>query len=278
MSPLPRPILRLAFIEAGAVGALGFLAPRCRVIVAFDATFVRHASLVNLVPALAWWLAAAITGWLVLSTIACVAAYTRPRWFRLRNIDRLGAGVVARYVDAAFAFALGVGTIAVTTGGAAAAPAVATGPPQSTASTTLSASGPPVTVEVQPDGTLVVVPSEPSPPTTTSTTTSTTLAPAPPGPSAALAPPVPSPSPAVSPAPTPGPTRGEYVTVVAGDNLWRIASVQLSARRGRPVRDDEIVPYWRAVVSANRATLRSHDPNVIFPGELVTLPVVPAAE
>ncbi len=36
--------------------------------------------------------------------------------------------------------------------------------------------------------------------------------------------------------------------------------------------DATIARYWQAVIAANRTTLRSGDPNLIFPGELVTLP------
>jgi hypothetical protein len=54
---------------------------------------------------------------------------------------------------------------------------------------------------------------------------------------------------------------------VAGDNLWSIAAAHIGARRAA-----DVVPYWRQVVDANRSTLRSGDPNLIFPGELVALP------
>jgi nucleoid-associated protein YgaU len=33
-----------------------------------------------------------------------------------------------------------------------------------------------------------------------------------------------------------------------------------------------ISPYWRAVIRANRAALRSGDPDLIFPGEWISLP------
>jgi hypothetical protein len=54
---------------------------------------------------------------------------------------------------------------------------------------------------------------------------------------------------------------------VAGDNLWSIAAAHIGARRAA-----DVAPYWRQVVDANRSTLRSGDPNLIFPGELVALP------
>ena len=34
----------------------------------------------------------------------------------------------------------------------------------------------------------------------------------------------------------------------------------------------EITPYWRRVIVANAGGLRSHDPNLIYPGERIVLP------
>jgi hypothetical protein len=62
-------------------------------------------------------------------------------------------------------------------------------------------------------------------------------------------------------------------TVVTNDNLWDISAAHLEAILGaRPVVGD-IDDYWRTVISANRGTLRSGDPNLIYPGELITLPL-----
>jgi nucleoid-associated protein YgaU len=60
---------------------------------------------------------------------------------------------------------------------------------------------------------------------------------------------------------------------VAGDNLWQIARAEVIRAGGadRPA-DAQIAPYWQRVVEANRSTLRSGDPSLIFPGEVVTLP------
>ena len=104
--------------------------------------------------------------------------------------------------------------------------------------------------------------------------------PRPPGPTTTIAAPAPVPPPAPAPAPSlpapvpagPSPTARTHV-VVAGDNLWRIAANELARTTG--VADRRIArsfPYWRAVIDANRATLRSGDPSLIFPGEIVTLP------
>jgi hypothetical protein len=50
-----------------------------------------------------------------------------------------------------------------------------------------------------------------------------------------------------------------------GDSFWRIAAVQVPSGRD-PVR------YWVDLVRANPLTIRSGDPDLIHPGETVTLP------
>lgn len=61
-------------------------------------------------------------------------------------------------------------------------------------------------------------------------------------------------------------------TVVPGDNLWRIAEARLEATVTTSPTAAEIAGYWHAVVAINTPTLRSGDPNLIYPGELITLP------
>ncbi len=60
--------------------------------------------------------------------------------------------------------------------------------------------------------------------------------------------------------------------VEVGDNLWTIARSELARRAGRAPDDRDIAPYWLRVIAENRATLRSGDPSLIYPGEIVTLP------
>jgi hypothetical protein len=72
-------------------------------------------------------------------------------------------------------------------------------------------------------------------------------------------------------------TPAQQVVVAPGDNLWEVAARQLAARTGRDridIADGDIAPYWIEVCEANRAQLRSGDPNLIFPGERLVLPPI----
>jgi nucleoid-associated protein YgaU len=85
---------------------------------------------------------------------------------------------------------------------------------------------------------------------------------------------LPTPSRTTPPRTTPPPSARVHV-VVAGDNLWSIARAALADATGAPPAARDVAPYWHRVVDANRATLRSGDPDLIHPGELVTLPPLP---
>jgi hypothetical protein len=65
--------------------------------------------------------------------------------------------------------------------------------------------------------------------------------------------------------------------VVGGDNLWKIAREHLLRERsggsGEPT-NREVAAYWAKVVEANRDRLHSGDPDLIYPGERITLPPV----
>ena len=63
-------------------------------------------------------------------------------------------------------------------------------------------------------------------------------------------------------------------TVVKGDNFWTIAENRLRAVRGGSVTERQVATYWIEVVKANKGSIRSGDPDLIFPGEQVTLPEV----
>lgn len=73
-------------------------------------------------------------------------------------------------------------------------------------------------------------------------------------------------TPATSPSPA---DRGaETVVVAPGDHFWKISARRLAET------DPEapVGPYWRRVVEANRDNIRSGDPDLIYPGEVVELP------
>ena len=80
------------------------------------------------------------------------------------------------------------------------------------------------------------------------------------------------------PAPAEPAAAGE-VTVVVGDDFWQIAEGELSERLGRAPTAEEVAPYWRQLVEANRGRLAPPgDPNLIYPGQrFVTPPVVASA-
>lgn len=62
------------------------------------------------------------------------------------------------------------------------------------------------------------------------------------------------------------------VTVVEGDHLWRISERHVRGQLGREPTTTEVSPYWRKVVSHNMGNLRSGDPDLIYPGEVIDLP------
>jgi hypothetical protein len=82
---------------------------------------------------------------------------------------------------------------------------------------------------------------------------------------------VPTPTAVIAPAEAP-----QHAIVRAGDSLWLIARASLTHGTGHRPGDTEVARYWRAVIAANRPTLRSGDPSLIFPGEIVVLPPVSA--
>ncbi len=61
--------------------------------------------------------------------------------------------------------------------------------------------------------------------------------------------------------------------IVGGDNLWQIA-----CRRIRSADDTAgvamVTEYWLQLIERNGPTLRSGDPDLIYPGEIIVLPAV----
>lgn len=58
-----------------------------------------------------------------------------------------------------------------------------------------------------------------------------------------------------------------------GDHLWAIAADRMSDHLGRPASDGEVAGYWRRVIAANPQVV---DPDLIHPGQIITVPPVPA--
>lgn len=67
------------------------------------------------------------------------------------------------------------------------------------------------------------------------------------------------------------PAGPDTVVVVQGDHLWKISARHL----GDGASDREVTPYWSEVVEVNTPNLRSGDPDLIYPGEIVELPQPP---
>lgn len=79
-----------------------------------------------------------------------------------------------------------------------------------------------------------------------------------------------------SPIPSARDTRHqETVEVQSGDSLWLISSQHLRMCLGRPPTADELRAHWQATIETNLPTLRSGNPNLIHPGEIITLPPTP---
>jgi hypothetical protein len=80
-----------------------------------------------------------------------------------------------------------------------------------------------------------------------------------------------------SPAPppsTPAPASSTYVLRV-GDHLWSVAARQVAEHTGKRVNEltaRDIGRYWMRLVDLNKPHLRSGDPNVVHPGEMILLP------
>lgn len=72
----------------------------------------------------------------------------------------------------------------------------------------------------------------------------------------------------VEPAPTP---RQTWV-VSSGEHFWSIASSHVGDTLGHPPTALQVVEYWRSLVDANLPVIRSGNPDLIHPGEVLELP------
>ena len=62
------------------------------------------------------------------------------------------------------------------------------------------------------------------------------------------------------------------VIVEPGDNLWRISADHLEDRLRRRPGTEEISSYWLTVIDVNRDLIKSGDPDLIYPGESISMP------
>ncbi|MDX2345182.1 MAG: LysM peptidoglycan-binding domain-containing protein [Acidimicrobiia bacterium] len=199
--------------------------------------------------------------WITASTMLYVATRNRPR--RPRIITALTLPGVRRLVDRTLATAL-TASIAV----APISPALAEPPPP-----------PPVVFDITSDG--IPVPHIRSVHKTTDTvgTTESHQETTPLPPAAEV---VPAPVPTILLTPVARTTAVETAatdhTVESGDSLWLIADRHVRAAVGDAATTFTVTMYWRQVIDANHGTLRSGDPNLIFPGEIVLLPNFEVAE
>jgi len=65
---------------------------------------------------------------------------------------------------------------------------------------------------------------------------------------------------------------GPTVVVERGDHLWKISQTGLDRALGRQAGLEEVARYWRDVIDANLGQLKSGDPDLIYPGEVIRLP------
>lgn len=213
------------------------------------------------------WVALVLLGYLAVVALLHLAAALAPRG-RLRRVARAATprfltGLLAGAVVVAGSSAVG-----------------ATAPDDTTTTSALDGSNPPVMRVIEakaphdtvPRSTTVAAPAP-------TTTTTTTIAPAP-----SAATPLPYfTSPAVLPSdpgddPTPAPPApstgvAAEVVVAPGDHLWAIAERTVAQRLGPGPGDTTIADYWRRLIVANHDRLVDpQDPSLIHPGQRLVLP------
>jgi hypothetical protein len=198
-----------------------------------------------------WLLALIGAAWLTLTTLACLAAMARGEPLLAHRIAGWAPPIARRLLQTALI------------GGWALVPAHAYA----------ATPAPPVTVQVGSSGRLTVLPADPRL-ATAAPSTDVPVVRAPRTGPAPVDQPRATPAPAVSAAhPSPQQSRAAIHVVAAGENLWQIAKAEVSHASGTARPDDHAVgAYWQRVVTANRGTLRSGNPSLIFSGEVVTLP------
>jgi hypothetical protein len=213
----------------------------------------------DLAVACLWWAALIGSLWLAATTLACIAALARGRTRAAHCIARFAPPMVRRVLQAAL-----VGGWALVPAAAYAAP-----PPSVPITVHVDAGGRLTTDTRRAPATEAPIARTPEPRHVTSTTSRSTTTTSPPEAALPTRPTRTVNRSERSPAPVPA----RVHVVQPGDNLWQIARAEAVRAGGtdRPA-DAQIAPYWRRVIAANRTTLRSGDPSLIFPGEVVALP------
>ncbi len=204
---------------------------------------------------IAWWLLAT-TALYVLARVSRVPA-------AVRAVEWVTLPAVRRVADQALALTLATSLV----GGGANAALAGTAVAGRLAGTPVAGAG-----------------YQPHPAGPPETTTPGTAAPPPgyvPHPAGTVPPGPPPPGPGPSGPRAAPPARPDVHRVRGGDNLWTIARDHLAEVTGRDagaLAEHDVAAYWLEVVATNRATLRSGDPDLIYPGELVRLPPVPGRD
>ena len=202
-------------------------------------------------PALVRIVALALTYWLAISTALYALARAARIPSAVRAIEWATLPAVRRVVDGTAALTIAAATVA-----GPAMPAIATDGPA------------PIVVEIGEDGLPIppFVGSDDDPPAETLPQGAAQVGwtPTPAG--------VPAPE-ATVPA-TAIITEAAQWTVASGDNLWSIAEQHLGTLAASGTQLPDVGDYWHRVVIANLDVIRSSDPDLIYPGEIVVLPAV----
>ncbi|HUP70374.1 MAG TPA: hypothetical protein VM142_11230 [Acidimicrobiales bacterium] len=217
--------------------------------------------------AIAWWLTASTVLYAVARATRVPALARGVRWVTLPPLRRMIDGVLATTIIASSTFGGGrmavaepvrVGPVVLQLDQQSDPPVVATNPAYQPRPAGNGA------VRAEP---AARAPTPEAPPISASTTTSSTTTTRPRK--------QPPPAPVSVPKPdTAKATSAATYLVQPGDNFWKIAQHELAKATGRPaeaLNAKEVGRYWIQLVEKNRHTIRSGNPNLIYPGEAITL-------
>lgn len=205
--------------------------------------------------------------WLLFSTLAYVIASASRHATAIKATSLLTLPPIRRFVGRSVALSIAASSIAVPLAPAVASPVV--GPPGA------------VVVEVDADGVTLRPRSDPAPdrsvPEEEGAEDEIGLPPHLRAPADSEMDDDPSVDPETDPSPATDHLSAHVHTVIKGDHLWSIAQQHLQALSGRlDLGEHEIAQYWLQVIEVNLPTIRSGDPDLIYPGERIVLPSVTA--